>query len=231
MRFLIRTVVPGMVRFLPAALQSASAARHTMFEESAGQRGSSQPIENAARLLTNSSVSCSVIDWNVVRSSWYPSDRRPSTRSVRLIFANARTRTGRLAAIWCRSRIGQWSAAPELVERNRRGSLRDLHAKRRGIDRLVGFDLHQRQPEIEPPGGRAPQPNRSRQAVLEVAILRAPSTVSQVGMNHCHEAPRIGRPIPPQVELIRSANDAPAVAELARLADASGLGASGQHPQ
>ena len=79
----------------PAASRSRRAARRHRLRSSAGTPGSSQ-----ARLSSPSGrgvsvrVSARSMVWKMVRSSWYPSGRRKSTRRCRLILARAGSVSG-----------------------------------------------------------------------------------------------------------------------------------------
>src|ERR1700747_239351 len=115
---------PSGAPLRPDALHISAAARAIRFVSSVGHAGSSQVSSNGPRTWRSVSVSCSAIDWKIVRSSWYPSARVATTRSERLIFANARTR---MAELIKRDRFGgPWNVDLEYLvsERHVRLDLR-----------------------------------------------------------------------------------------------------------
>src|SRR4029077_2830189 len=80
----------------------------------------------------------------------------PSTRSDRLIFANARTRMA------------------ELVDGDALGRSRHVDPEHVGAERFVERDLRERQRQVEALAVGARELDPARQAVLEVAVLGAP---------------------------------------------------------
>src|SRR6476646_8999299 len=96
------------------------------------------------------SVSCSAIDWKIVRSSWYPSLRVPRTRSERLIFAKARTRIA------------------EFIEGDGLCRLWHVDAKYFGPERLVQRHLRQCEAQVEPRAVGADEVHRPRQPGFEL---------------------------------------------------------------
>src|SRR5436309_15502690 len=119
----------------------------------------------------------------------------PSTRSDRLIFANARTRTS------------------QLFERNRVGIRWNLDAEDLRSERDIRLHLRQRQAQIERVF-TACQPHRSRQARVEIAILGPPLSAGRRMMDDRNQPPAARLLVVMQVQVVGAfRKETPVVAE------------------
>src|SRR5204862_3503292 len=128
-----------------------------------------------------------------------------STRSDRLSFAYAETRTS------------------QLIDSYRGGRRRDLDAEHVGSKRDVRLYLRQREPQIEvrfPEATVVDETNRSRQLALKVAVLDPDGSVRGALSHQDHQAPRQPAALAMGVHVIadcsqRHVHDAPIRAQLA----------------
>ena len=91
------SIVHGRVAHVARAPERRPQTRRRLPDQilaSSGMPGVRHFSVNGPGRSAQTSVSCSSMVWNTVRSSWYPSARTPSTRRSRLTFACARTVSG-----------------------------------------------------------------------------------------------------------------------------------------
>src|SRR5437879_5449214 len=113
----------------------------------------------------------------------------PSTRSDRLIFANAFARSVTLPPTG--SRRADRASALQLLRGDALGVRRNVDAKHLRLQLDVGLDLGQRQRQIETPRLRADETNDARQAVGELIVVGAPAPLLPfAGKERADHSPR-----------------------------------------